>query len=145
MKEITTEVIVNASPEKVWSIFTNFSEYPKWNPFIASVEGEVALGNKIKIKLTPPDSNQMIFKPKILTYKKNQELQWLGHFLFPGLFDGKHSFIITDNGNGSITFVQKETFKGILVSLFSKMLDNNTKRGFMLMNEKLKEICERGS
>lgn len=142
MKEISTKIIINASVEKVWSVFTNFSEYSTWNPFIKSVEGQVLSGNMIKIKLAPPDSNEMIFKPTILVYKEHQELQWLGHLLIPGLFDGRHIFNIVDNGNGTVTFYQKEVFKGILVPLFSKMLDNNTRKGFMLMNEELKKICE---
>ncbi len=36
----------------------------------------------------------------------------------------------------------REKFKGILVSLFKKQLDNNTKRGFEEMNKKLKELAE---
>ena len=32
-KEIKTEILINAIPEKVWSIFTNFDNYPNWNPF----------------------------------------------------------------------------------------------------------------
>jgi hypothetical protein len=142
MKEISTSITINATAAKVWSVFTNFSEYSRWNPFIKSVEGQVVVGNKIKIKLTPPESNEMIFKPTILVYKENQELQWLGYLLIPGLFDGRHIFNIVDNGNNAVTFYQKEVFNGILVPLFSKMLDNNTKTGFMLMNKELKKICE---
>jgi hypothetical protein len=142
MKEINTTVNIKASVEKVWSTFTNFSGYPGWNPFIISVEGQVALGNRIRITLSPPDSNKMIFKPKILIYKEKRELQWVGHLIFPGLFDGRHIFTIIDNGDNTVTFIQKEIFKGILVPLFSKMLDNNTTKGFMLMNEKLKAVCE---
>ena len=142
MKEISTNIVINASVEKVWSVFTNFSEYPKWNPFIVSVEGKVSLGNRMKVKALSPDSNEMIFNPKIIVYKEPEELQWSGHFLFPGLFDGRHIFKIIDNGNGTVTFIQKEVFTGILVPLYSKMLDTNTKKGYLLMNEKLKEICE---
>lgn len=142
MKELSTEIIIKASAEKVWSVFTNFTEYPKWNPFIISVEGKVSVGNKIKITLSPPDSNEMIFQPKVLNYEAKKELQWLGHLFIPGLFDGRHIFRIIDNGDNTVTFIQKEIFKGILVPLFSKMLDTNTKNGFILMNEKLKQICE---
>jgi len=63
--------------------------------------------------------------------------------LFPGLFDGEHKFELIDNNNGTTTFVQSEKFTGILVPLFRKMLDVNTRNGFSLMNEKLKELAER--
>jgi hypothetical protein len=84
----------------------------------------------------------MTFKPKILSLVINKELSWIGHFLFSGLFDGKHKFEIIDNGDGTTTFKQSEIFKGILVPFFKKMIENNTKKGFEAMNQKLKELAE---
>jgi hypothetical protein len=84
----------------------------------------------------------MTFKPKILTFYANNELSWLGHFMFAGLLDGEHKFKLIDNGNGTTTFKQSEKFEGILVPLFKNQLDNNTTRGFEEMNKKLKELSE---
>ena len=142
MKEITTEIIINAPPRTVWTILTNFSEYPEWNPFITSLEGTVSEGNRIKITLSPPDSNTMVFKPVIEVFEENKKLQWLGRLSLPGLFDGRHTFEIIDTGNNTSIFIQREAFRGLLVPLLAKSLDNNTKRGFILMNEKLKQKCE---
>jgi hypothetical protein len=141
-KEIKTEILINATPEKVWAILTDFENYPNWNPFIKLIKGEVKIGNKIIVKIEPPEAKGMTFKPKILTFETNKELSWLGHLLFAGLFDGKHKFELIDNGDGT-TFRQSEKFKGVLVPLFKKQLDNNTKKGFEEMNRKLKEIAER--
>lgn len=141
-KEIKAEILINAKPEKVWSILTNFDNYPDWNPFIKLITGVVKVGNNITAKINPPGGNGMTFKPKILIFEANKELSWLGHFLFPGIFDGKHKFELTDNGNGTTTFKQSEKFNGILVPFFQKQLDNNTKRGFEEMNLKLKELAE---
>ena len=141
--EIKTEITINATPEKVWKILTNFDEYPNWNPFIKSIEGQVAIGEKITVRIEPPEAKGMTFKPKILTFGENRELSWLGHLLFPGLFDGNHKFELIDNGNGTTTFIQSEKFKGVLVPFFKKQLKNNTKNGFIEMNKKLKEIAEK--
>ncbi|MCC7533735.1 MAG: SRPBCC domain-containing protein [Bacteroidia bacterium] len=141
-KEIKTEILIHSTPEKIWSILTNFNNYPNWNPFIKSIKGEVKVGNKITVRIEPPESKGMTFKPKVLTFEPNKELSWLGHLMFAGLFDGEHKFEIIDNGNGITTFRQSEEFKGILVPLFKKQLDNNTKRGFEEMNKKLKELAE---
>ena len=141
-KEIKTEILINATPEKVWSILTNFDNYPNWNPFIKSIKGEVKVGNIITARIEPPEVKEMTFKPKILTFETNKELKWLGHLLFAGLFDGEHKFELIDNGNGTTIFIQSERFKGILVPLFKKQLDNNTKKGFEEMNSKLKELAE---
>lgn len=137
-KSLHTEIIINATPEKVWSVFTNFKEFPNWNPFVKSLTGEVKVGNKIKVDLPG-----MAFTPTVLAFEKSKEFRWLGHLLFKGLFDGEHCFQLIDNGNNTTTFIQSENFNGILVGLFSKKLDTETKAGFAAMNLKLKELCER--
>lgn len=142
-KEIKTEILIHATPQKVWSILTNFDNYPKWNPFIKLIKGEVKVGNKITVRIEPPEAKGMTFKPKVLTFETNKELKWLGHLLFIGIFDGEHKFELTGNGDGTTTFRQNEIFKGILVPIFKKQLDNNTKKGFIEMNKKLKELAER--
>ena len=136
-KEIKTSIVINATPQTVWSILTDFENYPNWNPFISSAEGEIAVGEKLKIT-----DGGMGFKPKVLVADENQELRWLGKLLFKGIFDGEHIFIIEDNKDGTVTFRQEEKFKGILVGMFSKKLDRETKPGFQAMNKKLKELAE---
>lgn len=140
IKEIKTEIAINASPDKVWAILNDFGNYPQWNPFIKSIKGEVKVGNKITARIEPPNTKGMTFKPKVLSYETNKELSWIGHLLFSGIFDGEHKFELIDNGNGTTTFIQGEKFKGILVGLLNI---ENTKKGFEAMNEKLKELVER--
>jgi len=141
-KQIKSEVIIHASPDKVWAILTDFNQYPNWNPFIKYIKGPAIEGKKIIARIEPPSSNGMTFKPKVLVYETNKEFRWIGHLLLPGLFDGEHCFTLVDNGNGTTTFIQSETFHGILVPLFKKMLDVNTINGFNQMNQKLKEQAE---
>ncbi|HXB12940.1 MAG TPA: SRPBCC domain-containing protein [Bacteroidia bacterium] len=143
MKEIRTEILINAQPDKVWKALTGFDSYPSWNPFVKYIKGTVAVNNKIETKIEPPGKSPMTFKPNVLTFDKNKELRWLGHLIIPGLFDGEHIFELTDNDNGTTTFVQREQFKGILIPLFKKMLDVNTRQGFEQMNEALKERVEK--
>lgn len=140
--EIKTEILINATPEKVWLVLTNFKNYASWNPFIKSIQGEVKVGNKITVRIEPPQARGMTFKPNVLTFETNKEVSWLGHLLFAGIFDGEHKFALIDNGNGTTTFIQSEIFTGILVPLFKKQLENNTKKGFEAMNTKLKELAE---
>jgi uncharacterized protein YndB with AHSA1/START domain len=34
MKEIYTEIEINASAEEVWHVLTDFGAYPEWNLFL---------------------------------------------------------------------------------------------------------------
>jgi hypothetical protein len=84
----------------------------------------------------------MTFRPTVLNAETNRELRWLGHLLAPGLFDGEHSFTIQPLEDNRVRFVQREAFKGLLVPLFARSLDNNTRRGFEEMNRAVKERAE---
>lgn len=137
-KYVKTSITINASREKIWKVLTDFENYREWNSFIKSVTGEVKVGNQIEIKL-----QGMTFKPVVLIFNKNTELKWLGHLWFKGLFDGEHKFKLTDNGNGTTNFEQSENFSGILVKLFAKSLDKDTKNGFEQMNKELKVHVEK--
>ncbi|WP_228479091.1 SRPBCC family protein [Flavobacterium soyangense] len=46
----------------------------------------------ITAKIEPLEAKGMTFKPKVLAFETNKEFRWLGHLLFPGLFDGEHKF-----------------------------------------------------
>lgn len=136
-KEIKTTIQINATPQRVWEVLTDFDQYKNWNPFISLVKGDFIVGEKISIT-----AGGMKFKPEVLEYNKYEEIRWLGNLLFKGLFDGEHSFVIIDNGDGTSTFNHEEVFNGILVGLFSNKLDTETKEGFIQMNNELKKIAE---
>lgn len=142
-KELKTEILIEATPAKVWGILTDFERYPDWNPFIRSIEGKPEAGAKIRAQIAPPGAKGMTFKPLVLAFEKEKEFKWIGRLLFPGLFDGEHRFELIDNENGTTTFIQAERFKGILVPLFKKMLDTNTLEGFHAMNHRLKAEAEK--
>ncbi|WP_236025435.1 SRPBCC family protein [Flavobacterium geliluteum] len=38
--EIKTQIIIHASPDKVWAVLTDFENYPNLNSFIKSITGE---------------------------------------------------------------------------------------------------------
>ena len=123
MKNIETEITISASPEKVWSVLTDFEKHPDWNPFIKSIEGEKLAGKKITVSIQPPDSKGMTFKPLILNFEPNKELRWKG-------------------SDTQTKFIQGEEFSGVLVWMMGNAL-NKTQEGFKLMNEALKKECEK--
>jgi hypothetical protein len=141
LKIIETEIEIGTSPERVWAILTDLEKYSEWNPFIKSAKGNVIEGEKLEVRIAPPNKKEMSFKPTVLTAKANSEFRWLGHLMFPGIFDGEHVFTITGNEKGSL-LVQKEIFKGFLVPLVWSSMEKNTKDGFELMNRALKKRAE---
>jgi len=141
MKELHSEIEIAASAQRVWDILTDFSSYPQWNPFIRRISGEAKIGERLEVRLEPPESRGATLKPKVLNIEPNRELRWLGHLWVPGLFDGDHTLAIQPLEENRVRFVQGEAFKGLLVPLLARSLDN-TRRGFEEMNRALKERAE---
>src|ERR671916_2793711 len=142
MRELHSEIEITASAERTWLILTDFASYLRWNPFIRRISGEPTTGEHLDVRLEPPNSRGMTFRPKVLRAEPNRELRWLGHLLVPGMFDGEHSFTIESIDENRVRFVQREAFKGLLVPLFARGLETNTRRGFEQMNRALKERAE---
>lgn len=141
MKEIYTEIEINAPAGVVWDILTDFGHYPQWNPFIKEISGDQIVGAPLEVFIKPPNSNGMKIKPKVLSYIPEEELSWLGSLWIPKLFDGEHSLIIEKIDENKVLFIQKEEFNGLFVSLLSGML-KDTESGFEAMNRALKREAE---
>jgi hypothetical protein len=141
MRQLRTEIEIDATPERVWAVLADFASYPTWNPFIQSIRGEPVVGSKLEVRIAPPDGKEMTFKPTVLNAEPNRELRWLGRLWLPRIFDGEHMLQIEPLADGRVRFVQAELFRGVLVPVLGKALDK-TERGFTAMNEALKRRAE---
>jgi len=142
MKELPTEIEIDASAERVWDILTDFASYPQWKPFIRRISGELQVGERLEVRLEPPDSRGITLRPTVLRAEPNRLLWWVGHLMVPGIFDGEHSLVIEPLEGNRVRFVQHEAFKGVLVRPLARSLDKSTLRGFEEMNGALKERAE---
>lgn len=138
---IHSQITIAASPEQVWAILTDFGSYQEWNPFIQSISGDLRVGGSLTVRIVPPGRSGMTFKPTITDLRDGYVLEWLGHLLVPGIFDGRHRFELTRLGDGSTSFDQSETFSGVTVPFFPSLLEN-TRRGFEAANIALKDRSE---
>ena len=143
MKQIFSEIEIDASAERVWKVLTDLSALPDWNPFIRSVEGNLNVGERLKVYIKASKGMGMSFKPTVLRAEPNRELRWIGRLLMPGLMDGEHSFVIEPLEGDHVRFVQSESFTGVLVPLMSAMgVFKNAHIGFEEMNQALKRQAE---
>jgi hypothetical protein len=142
MYELSTEIEIDSTPERVWSILVDFPSYPRWNPFIRYIQGTTEAGKRLEVRIQRSGGKGMTFRPTVLAAERPRELRWLGHLLFPGLFDGEHRFVIEPLSAGKVRFQQSERFSGLLVPLFRSSLDRDTRRGFDEMNVALKQRAE---
>jgi hypothetical protein len=143
MREIQTEIEIDAPPEEVWRVLTDFASYPVWNPFVKKVEGEPRVGGRLEIFVQVPEGRGMKFTPRVLRYERPRELRWIGSLPIPGLFNGEHIFKLEPAGPGRTRFLHGERFTGLLIPLMGAMFEK-VERGYRLMNEALKTRVEGG-
>jgi hypothetical protein len=141
MKQLHTEVLIEAAPETVWAVLTDFAHYGDWNPFLVDVAGVPEQGERLSVTLAPPGGRRITLKPVLTEVANAQVLEWWGHLGVRGIFDGKHRFELHPE-NGATRVVQSETFTGALVPLMARSLDRGTAAGFALMNTALKARVE---
>jgi len=144
VRELRREVEIDARPERIWAVVTDFGAYEEWNPFIRRISGELREGARLEVRIEPPGARATTFKPTVRSVEANRELRWLGRLLLPGVIDGEHSLRIEPLDGGRSRFVQSERFSGLLVGLVKRTLAK-TDVGFEQMNTALKARAEQAS
>jgi hypothetical protein len=142
MPTIKTAVDVATSAEIVWHVLTDFPSYPKWNPFLVSVQGNPSSGARLKIQARYPNGSAFQFSARIVKAIPAAELRWRRRRLIEGVFDREQSFLIIPNGINGVRFIQRERFSGLLAALIMPFVSGKTSKVFNLMNLALKRAAE---
>lgn len=108
----TVEIDIMASPETVWALLTDAANYPSWNSTIIEIKGDIAMGEKIKLKSTL--APKKTFKLTVLQFDPNKTLVW-------GDKKGKRTFTITPI-EGGVHVVMSETIGGKSYPMWAKYL-----------------------
>ncbi len=142
-KRIKTEIVINTSREKLWVLLTNFNDYPRWNPFIRSIEGQLKQGERLTNRLQNGEKT-MVFKPVVQELVPFHSFSWLGSLWVKGLFDGRHYFCIEEIAPNQVKLIHGEDFSGILSTAILKKIGESTRNNFVAMNQALKQLAESG-
>ncbi len=112
-RETTVSINIQANQAIVWSLLTNASDFPRWNSTIVSIDGNIALGEKIQLKSTLDTTRT--FKLKVKSFEKESSLSW-------GDGKGDRTYTITPNGTGGVTFTMTEKIGGLMFPMYAKYI-----------------------
>lgn len=143
MQEIKTEIIIKATPEKVWSILTDIAKWKDWSPIIKDSAGTVAVGETVQITMCGKnhDSQGPRYSPKILELKPTQLFKWRATMLAGFLFTNDKVFQLEKTDTGT-KLIHKELFSGLLVPIFCGQMEKGVPPMLHSMNEALKKLAE---
>ena len=109
---------IKATPEKIWSLLTNAADFPRWNSTVHSIEGEIALGHKIKLRV--PIAPKRVFKLKVSAFEPGKRMVWQDGA--PPMFKGVRTFLLTPRADRSIDFSMVEVFWGLMLPMIAGSL-----------------------
>lgn len=121
MKEFTAHTSIRATPEIVWSILTQASDYYRWNPEIPRIEGRIALGEKIKAYVNLGKGVTRAVGVSVTELQPLRRMVWTGGLPF-GLFTGRRIFILAPRQDGIVEFILHVEFRGPLSNLIARSL-----------------------
>ena len=78
----------------------------------------------------------------VTSWEPPTELRWRGTFMAGRLFNGEHGFRLEQLSESRVRFHQEETFRGLLVPLYSRLRLRGTREGFEKANQALRERAE---
>lgn len=104
--------LIDADAKTIWDALVNASDYPNWNSTVISIEGNIAEGEKIKLKSTLDPSRT--FKLKVKEFIPQEKLVW-------GDAMGKRTYTLTRKGQATV-FSMTEKIGGLMFPLFASKI-----------------------
>ncbi|MFC3575154.1 SRPBCC domain-containing protein [Streptomyces yaanensis] len=141
MRRISSTVHISAPTDQVWAVLSDFERFHEWNPFLVEAAGRAAPGARLTLRFRlPGNGREMVFRPTVLHSEPGRLLCWRGRLGVPGIFDGVHSFELTERDGGT-QVLQSECFSGLLVP-FSGAVITPSEKGFQDLTDALKKRVE---
>lgn len=114
MTTVVSETVeIEAPPEAVWSVVTDFARYPEWNPFTVRVEAQLQLGARVVLHLPDPANPGSTFETVewISAIEPPFHLQYNTGTEIPGIHAVRDQWV-TDLGSGRSSYRTTDAFTG---------------------------------
>jgi uncharacterized protein YndB with AHSA1/START domain len=115
--ECRVAITIAAPPERIWALLTDAAGFARWNSTVTSIEGTIALGERVKIRVPVSDRT---FSPKVTELVANARMVWRDGMA--PMFKGERTFTLTPHGDGTTEFEMVETFSGLMLPMIKGSL-----------------------
>lgn len=144
MYEISNQIKINAPVDHVWKVLTDVDRFHEWNPVIRRVEGNLTVGETVRMTANSPDGERQ-WTCRISRHQDGREFAWRFTDRHPLLYRGEHTFCVIAIDAHTTRYVDVEAFHGLLVPGRRHILATQTRAGMAAMGDALKQRAESGS
>lgn len=141
MYEISNQMTIDAPVDQVWTVLTDLDRFPDWNPVIRRVEGNLTVGETVRMTAQAPDGEHQ-WSCRISRYRDGREFAWQFTDRHPLLYRGEHTFCVIAIDAHTTRYIDVETFQGLLVPARRHLLATQTRAGMAAMGDALRQRAE---
>ena len=143
MRQVVTQIEIEAPAATVWQILTDFASYERdgWNDYIRSVDAALVTGGRIKVATHTSERGDHDLRGAKLVSITYPELSWEVKLPLPGLIHGKHWFRVEELTATSSRLTQAEQLSGALAFMVFHLVEKS-RSGFLEFNEAIKRRAE---
>lgn len=149
MREIQTEIEINAPLKKVWSILADVSKWQDWSPIINKASGAASFGSKLNITMCGKDGKAgkagPQYEPVITVFEEPRHFSWQAKMAAGFIFTNGKVFQLEETSSGGTRLIHKETFSGMMVPMMWGQMERSVPTMLASMNEALKQKAEKKS
>ena len=141
---VHTELLMDASPEKVWAVLTDFDKLKEWSPNLIRFEGEFRKDGQAKVTFLIGVGNMtQDFNHPLVHFEEGKMFGWSAPIPHMGMKDN-HKYIVqpVDGEPDKTLFIQTDQFHGQGAHLIGGMLSNGAMQGYAAFNRALKKRVE---
>ncbi len=111
-------ITIRAPRERIWKLLTEAEGYPSWNETITKLEGQVAVGQDLKVWTTIDPKRA--FPAHVAEMDPGRRMVW--SFSAPlGMFKGERTFTLEETADG-VDFHTREVFGGWMAFLIVRTM-----------------------
>jgi hypothetical protein len=107
----TVKKKIQASPDKIWGLLTDAAGFSRWNSTVTSIEGRIAEGEVLRLKV--PYAASRTFRLKVSAVEPGRKMVWSDGV--KPMFRGVRTFVLEPNSDGSTNFSMSEAFSGLML------------------------------
>lgn len=115
--EYAVAIDIAAPPGRLWQLLTSAAEFPRWNTTVTSIEGRIADGERIAVRVPITDR---VFELSVRVVEPDRRMTWSDGFA--PLFKGVRTFTLTPKSDGTTEFRMVEEFKGLMLPMIAGQL-----------------------
>lgn len=141
LRTIHTEITIDAPPEQVWAVLTDWAALPEWSPTIQGVTGAVSDGAVVTVDYINPSNDKLLNIEHTLIYEDGGHFGWSDPVI-AGITDD-HRYRVEALPDGRTRFIQDDAISGGLgCRLLGGTLSGLLLASYMDFNTALKERVE---